>query len=327
MKKFILSAAILATLASCNYNNTIATNYEAIQFGNAFVDNNVRAEDPSYSANDIESFKVYGTVDGGQGSVVIFPGSTVTKGDADYGKAWSCDVKQYWIPGAQYKFVGIVDGEVAGVTETNVESGMPTTVEYIADGTTDLLVQTITKTANTNGDPNGLVAFQFAHLLSKVNFTVNNGSTEADGYSFVVKNITFNGNTTGVYDVENSEWLADKFTTGDTAVGNGDPKEIVVATKAAFSELDSEVLFLPGTYTISFTVDILCNGTVVTSTNYPADGDTYEHTLEAAKAYNFNVNVKVGELIQFTVTTNPSWDNGNTNDSDGDDINDNVPLL
>lgn len=311
MKKFILSAAILATLASCNYNNTIATNYEAINFGNAFVENNVRAaEDPSYSAKDIESFKVYGTVEGAQGPVVIFPGSTVTKGDADYGKAWSCDVKQYWIPGAQYKFVGIVDGAVDGVTKTNVESGMPTTVEYTADGETDLLVQTITKTAKTGGSSNGLVAFQFAHLLSKVNFTVNNSSIEADGYSFVVKNITFNGNTAGVYDVENSEWLTEEFTTGDTAVGNGDPKEIVVATKAASSELDSEVLFLPGTYTISFTVDILCNGTVITSTNYPADGDTYEYTLDAAKAYNFNVNVKVGELIQFTVSENPEWLSG-----------------
>lgn len=307
MKKFILSAAILATLASCNYNNTIATNYEAIQFGNAFVENNVRANDPSYSANDIESFKVYGTVNGGQGAVVIYPGTEITKGTADYGAAWSCDVKQYWIPGAQYKFVGIVDGEVAGVTETNVESGMPTTVEYKADGITDLLVQTITKTANTNGDPNGLVAFQFAHLLSKVNFTVNNSSTGADGYSFVVKNIKFNGNTAGVYDVENSEWLTEEFTTGDTAVGNGDPKEIVVASGKASNELTTEVLFLPGTYTISFTVDILYNGTVVTTTNYPADGDTYSYTLDAAKAYNFNVNVKVGELIQFTVTEQPKW--------------------
>ena len=307
MKKFILSAAILATLASCNYNNTIATNYEAIQFGNAFVENNVRANDPSYSANDIESFKVYGTVEGAQGPVVIFPGSTVTKGDADYGKAWTCPVQQYWIPGANYKFVGIVDGEVAGVTETNVESGMPTTVEYTADGTTDLLVQTIEKTAKTDGTSNGLVAFQFAHLLSKVNFTVNNGSTGAEGYSFVVKNIKFKGNTAGVYDVENSEWLTEEFTTGETAVGDGDPKEIVVASGVLSNELTTEVLFLPGTYTISFTVDILCNGAVITSTKYPADGDTYSYTLDAAKAYNFNVNVKVGELIQFTVTEQPEW--------------------
>ena len=307
MKKFILSAAILATLASCNYNNTIATNYEAIQFGNAFVENNVRADDPSYGAeNPLNSFQVWGTVNGAQGPVVIFPGTLVEKNEAAYGVAWSCDVKQYWIPGAQYKFVGIVDGEVDGVTNTNLDGGMPTTVEYKADGTTDLLVQTIEKTAKTDGTSNGLVAFTFAHLLSKVNFTVNNGSTEADGYSFVVKNIKFNGNTAGVYDVENSEWLADKFTTGPTAVGNGDPKEIVVASGVVSNELASEVLFLPGTYTISFTVDILCNGTVITTTNYPTTG-TYQYTLDAAKAYNFNVDVKVGELIQFTVTEQPKW--------------------
>ena len=319
MKKFILSAAILASLASCNFNNTINSNYDYIEFGNAFVENNVRAADPSYSANDIESFKVYGTVDGGQGSVVIFPGSTVTKGDADYSEAWSCDVKQYWIPGANYKFVGIVDGAVDGVTTTNEDGGMPTTVEYKADGETDLLVQTITKTANTDGTPNGLVAFQFAHLLSKVNFTVNNGSTEADGYSFVVKNITFSGNTAGVYDVVNAKWDTTKFTTGETAVGNertvnGTPvKDIVVASGAPSNELTTEVLFLPGTYTISFTVDILCNGTVVTSTDYPTTG-TYQYTLDAAKAYNFNVDVKVGELIQFTVAEQPKWDSDETVD-------------
>ena len=330
MKKFFIATFACAALASC-YNNdtTIATNNEPIAFGNNFVENSVRANDPSYSKNDIESFKVYGTVE----NVVIFPGTLVEKNEADYGDAWTCDVQQYWIPGADYKFVGIVDGEVNGVTKTNLVSGMPTTVEYTADGATDLLVQTVAKTAKTDGTSNGFVEFEFAHLLSKVNFTVNNGSTGANGYSFVVKNITFNGNTAGVYDVESKAWDLTKFTTGNTFLGNerivnGNPvKDIVVASGVASNELATEVLFLPGTYTISFTVDILCNGTVITSTNYPAQGSTYSHTLAAAHAYNFNVNVKVGELIQFTVTEQPAWVNGNTHDSnDGDTVNDYIPL-
>ena len=311
MKKLFTILAVAAAVVACQKNETIALdNGEAIAFGNAFVENSVRAAaDPSYSANDIQSFNVYGTVN----NVVIYPGAIVTK-TADYGAAWTCkdaegnEIKQYWVPGATYKFVGIVDGDKENVSETTLDNGMPTTISYTADGVTDLLCQTIDKVANTNGTANGLVAFNFNHLLAKVNFTVNNNSTEADKYSFVVKNIAFAGNTEGVYNVATAAWDTTKFKTGSTAVGNGTDKTIIVATKAASSELNTEVLFLPGTYSVSFTVDILYDGTVITTTNYPASG-SYSHPLEAGKAYNFVVNVAVGELIQFTVEEQPEWTN------------------
>ena len=308
MKKFFIAIAAIATAAACSQNETISLdNGEAISFGNAFVENSVRAADPSYSANDIKSFKVYGTVDGGQGAVVIYPGTVITKDGAEYNKAWTCPVQQYWIEGAQYKFVGIVDGKKSGVTETNTVDGMPTTISYTADGTTDLLCQTIDRKDDTS-----LVAFSFNHLLAKVNFTVKNNSKDADKYSFVVKNIAFAGNTAGVYDVAKAAWDADKFTTGSTAVGNTrtvgetEVKDIVVATTAASNELGTEVLFLPGTYGVSFIVDILYDGKLITTTNYPATG-TYEHSLEAGKAYNFIVEVAVGQTIQFSVEKQPTW--------------------
>lgn len=308
MKKFFIAIAAIATAAACSQNETISLDKgEAISFGNAFVENSVRAADPSYSANDIKSFKVYGTVDGGQGAVVIYPGTVITKDGAEYNKAWTCPVQQYWIEGAQYKFVGIVDGKKSGVTETNTVDGMPTTISYTADGATDLLCQTIDRKDDTS-----LVAFSFNHLLAKVNFTVKNNSKDADKYSFVVKNIAFAGNTAGVYDVAKAAWDADKFTTGSTAVGNTrtvgetEVKDIVVATTAASNELGTEVLFLPGTYGVSFIVDILYDGKLITTTNYPATG-TYEHSLEAGKAYNFIVEVAVGQTIQFSVEKQPTW--------------------
>ena len=317
MKKLFTILAVAAAVVACQKNETIALdNGEAISFGNAFVENSVRAADPSYSANDIKSFKVYGTVDGGQGAVVIYPGTVITKDGAEYNKAWTCPVQQYWIEGAQYKFVGIVDGKKSGVTETNTVDGMPTTISYTADGATDLLCQTIDRKDDTS-----LVAFSFNHLLAKVNFTVKNNSKDADKYSFVVKNIAFAGNTAGVYDVAKAAWDADKFTTGSTAVGNTrtvgetEVKDIVVATTAASNELGTEVLFLPGTYSVSFTVDILYDGTVITTTNYPVSG-SYSHTLEAGKAYNFIVEVAVGQKINFTVSAQPTWTNANPNPSD-----------
>ena len=288
---------------------------QAIEFGNVFVDNATRAADPSYSANDINAFKVYGIVN----NVNILNGDNVTKNGAEYGDAWTLtdaettqDLKLYWIPGAIYKFVGIVDGDKTGVTKTNVDANkMPLTVEYTADGVTDLLCQTIDMTAKTDGTSNGLVEFNFTHLLSKVNFTVINDSKDAVGNSFVVKNITFNGATKATYDVVDKEWET-ATATGNTVLGNertvdsSTVKDIVVASGAASAELGTEVLFIPGEYTISFTVDILYNGEVITSTDYPATG-TYSHTLVAGNAYNFKVNVSVGELIQFSVEKQPDW--------------------
>ena len=323
MKKILISMLAVAALVSCSKEESILVDQgEAIAFGNAFVENSTRAAvDPSYSANDIEKFNVYGTVNG----VVIYPGTEITKNGANYGAAWTCPVDQYWIAGANYKFVGIVDGNKSGVSATTVENGMPTSISDTADGKTDLLCQTITKTAKTDGTANGLVAFNFTHLLSKVNFTVNNGSKGASGYSFVVKNIKFNGATAASYNVETATW-GSATANGDTIIGNERTvdsttvKDIVVASGVENAELAKEVLFLPGTYTISFTIDILYDGKLVTTTNYPTTGTTYSHTLAANNAYNFNVGVSVGEKIQFTVTQQPTW-------TDGDGVNDTTLTL
>ena len=327
MKKILISMLAVAALVSCSKEESIRIDQgELISFGNAFVDNSTRAAaatDPSYSAATLQYFDVYGAV----GGVNIYDGDKVTRGSAALGEAWSLASdapKQYWIAGANYKFVGIVDGNKSGVTATTVENGMPTSISYTADGKTDLLCQTITYTAKPAGQTNGLVAFNFNHLLSKVNFTVNNDSQSATGYSFVVKNIKFNGATAATYNVETAAWGA--ATTGDTIIGNertvdSTPvKDIVVASGAEKTELATEVLFLPGTYTISFTVDILYDGKLVTTTNYPATEGAYQHTLAANNAYNFNVGVSVGEKIQFTVTQKPTW-------TDGDGVNDTTLTL
>lgn len=315
MKKLFISMLAVAALASCSQEDVIVADKGDLIGFNSFVENSTRATDPSYSANDIKSFKVYGTVNGGQGDVLIYPGTLITKGDAEYGSPWTCPVSQYWIAGATYKFVGIVDGEVDGVTKTYPEDGMPTSVEYTADGKTDLLCQTIDYTAFSadqiaDGEKNDIVKFNFSHLLSKVNFTVVNSTPDAEGYSFVVKNITFNGATAATYDVVNAKW-GTATATGNTVLGNTveDPadKNIVVASKAASAELAKEVLFLPGEYIISFTVDILYNGKPVTTTNYPATGTTYKHKLDANNSYNFKVNVAVGKLIEFSVEKQPTW--------------------
>mgnify|MGYP003295327306 CR=1 FL=1 len=113
MKKIILAAMAFAALAACTKETTVDVAREEITFGNAFVDNSTKADaatDPSYSTTGkgvaLTQFNVYGAVNG----VNIFNGNTVSKGEAAYGSAWTLTgTKQYWIAGADYKFVGVVD--------------------------------------------------------------------------------------------------------------------------------------------------------------------------------------------------------------------------
>lgn len=306
MKKLFTILAVAATLVSCAKEDVVReAEGEAIQFGNAFVENSTRANDPSYSKNDIASFKVYGTVEGQN----IFAGANVTK-TADYGKAWSCDgATQYWIAGADYIFDAVVD---ATAITTDTTTGLPTVLNYKVATQKDMLYDRV-ETTGKPVDNDGLVAFEFTHLLSKINFTVTNTTfgDSATNYSFVVRNIKFNGAVEGNYKVSTG-WDSDNFVDGVVEVGNGNDKVITVATAAAaqtVADLNTEVLLLPDTYTISFTVDILYNGKLLTTTNYPAtDSDpSYTRALAANNAYNFNIEVSLGDPIKFTVEKKPEW--------------------
>ena len=321
MKKLFISMLAVAALASCSQEDVIVADKGDLIGFNSFVENSTRATDPSYSNRDINTINVYGTVN----NVLIYNYTPVTRPTTDkgqgYNAVWKCDVKQYWIDGASYKFIALVDVPKTDITAYDTY-GMPTSFTYTADGVTDVLCDDYATTGQKTG--NGTVPFTFNHLLSKVNFTVVNGTPDAEGYSFEVKNIAFNGATKATYDVVNKKWI-DLTEKKATILGNERKvpvngvettvKDIVVASKAASAELDTEVLFLPGEYTISFTVDILYDGKLVTTTNYPVSPATYTYTLAANNAYNFKVNVAVGQLIQFTVTKQPTWEDG---DGDGD---------
>ena len=316
MKKTLFALIALAVAAvACNKAEVIDMDKETIAFGNIFVDNATKA-DPSYSANDITSFQVYGTVNGGHGDVLIYPGTVIKKNQAEYGTAWTCPVAQYWVPGANYTFVGIVDGNKTGVSTVNLTDGMPTTIDYTADGVTDLLCQTITKQAKTDGTSNGIVTFNFAHLLAKAKFTVNNNSTAATNYLHKVRDIKItNAYNTGTYDVANESW-------NDLVSNAGQAFDGIVA-EAASTECENEKLLIPGlsSVTVEFVVDLyyvetvggVKKETLVGTTAYTGtNAKTATVAIEAAQAYDFNITVSVGELIQFSVKEQPKWtDAGN----------------
>ena len=239
--------------------------------------------------------------------VNIYAGANVSKGTAAYGEAWSTDAPtQYWIAGANYTFDAVVD---ATETVTDGATGLPTTLKYNTETQTDMLHQRVT----TVGKPttnNGLVAFTFTHLLSKVKFTVvNETEATATGYRYTISDIAFTGaNLTGDYAVPAGTWS--NVTTGSYAIPD------VTAASATTKECAKEVLLIPGTNKvgIQFKVNVeMKNGSewkVITTT---AKEYTEVIALAANTAYNFNVTVGLDNQIRFTAQPVNNWtDNSDT---------------
>ena len=328
MKKLFISMLAVAALASCSQEDVIVADKGDLIGFNSFVENSTRAaKDPSYGqgAQNLTKFQVWGTVNGGNGLVAIYNGADVEGqvGYADNEKTqpniWYCDVKQYWIKDAKYNFAALVNG----TNSLDSVDYLPTKVKgFVADGETDLLYarsEEITGLASGNGPVN----FNFAHLLSKVKFTVKNNSKAAEQYSFKVNNIVIKGKNTGDVTLATKVWDT-SATTVDT---NYTVAEIVVNkdTADAGEECAKELLLIPGDFNITFNVDIYNGTTKLGSQAYPIAPAVYNQTLKAGYAYNFVINVKVGEEITFSVTEQPTWNEDV--DGDGDvDANDNIKL-
>ena len=311
MKKFFIAIAAIATAAACSQNETISLdNGEAICFGNAFVENSVRATDPTYGTVALTKFNVYGTVTGtGNGTVNIFNGNEVTGSVGN--NVWNCDNKQYWIAGALYQFAAVADGTVTADT-----NGMPTSIATIADSNSnvkDLLYATngpITGKASGNDKVN----FTFAHLLSKVHFTVT--SNTEGGYYYSVKKIQVANYSAGTYTIgATTPWAgttAANIAFGDIEkVTSADNNKTCVTQKLLIPTTDSfDVTFTVEIYKEAGDADDASDDVLLGTTNYTK---TVSQDLVAGNAYNFTIALSVGELIQFTVTTNPTWGNSTTN--------------
>ena len=321
MKKILLAALALGALVSCSKDELISESRQAIEFGNAFVDNSTRATsatDPSYYTNgtagyiQLTSFNVYGTV----GGVNIFDGVTINKGEANYGVAWTQTngATQYWIPGANYVFDAVVDA--TSVTTDNA-TGLPTSLKYNVAGQKDMLHNRV-EVASAIAEQ-GVVTFNFTHLLSKVKFSVvNKTKADATNYRYVIKNATLtNVYTEGNYAVPGATW-----TTSEPGTYALDAQLIVNSNDTEYNA--NEVLLIPGSAVgVSLTAELQAtadNGTTWTTVaTYPKTFTAVlgeGKVLEANHAYNFILEVSVGNPIQFTATTLPDWENGNTTPTD-----------
>lgn len=295
MKKILISMLAVAALVSCSKEESIRVDQgEAIAFGNVFVDNATRATDPSYSgSNKLTEFKVWGTVKANADAtpVAIFEDDTVT-GTVGANSVWTCNVKQYWIKDALYNFAALANADAVVLGDDK----LPKTVTYTADQTDLVYAKSAQYTGEASG--NDLVAFTFQHLLSKVNFTVKNGSQGATDYSFLVRDIEIAGATAGTCDVTTTPvtWTAtanDGYTIANITVDNA----------TASADCGTALLVVPGDVTVSFNVDILVGGVVLGTKEYTSAVTK----LAPANSYNFVVTPTVGEEIKFTVANDPTW--------------------
>ena len=290
------------SLGSCSSDETLESmEPKAITFGSVSMENHSRAAyDPSYSANDIASFQVWGTVTGNKGSALIFDGAKVENKNpedltqaAGYNNVWYCPVTQYWIPGASYEFLAIVDGNKEGVTSITAEDelGMPTTISYTADGETDLLCQKVSRPQNSNEN---VVAFEFTHLLSKVHFTFQDGSGKP--VNTTITDIQVTGHyASGTYTIGATNPWGTPTKAGENKYLNfGDATTYVNAETPVTSA--NARLVIPGkqTWSISFSL----NGSKQTL-------ELKDQTFEANQAYNLIVTL--GKSMTLQVIKVAEW--------------------
>ena len=344
MKKIFFAILCVGAVISCAKDEVITAEKEAITFKNAFVDNATKAAyDGSYNNANFSEFQVYATITGtgsNEGTANIFKGERVVKGASlGQGLNWSYATAntQYWIPGNNYHFRAIADGNVENVTSVTFnEFGMATAINLLdASAQKDILTAEhfVTNYTKPQSGTPAAVAFTFAHVLSKAKFTVKNTVETNNGYSYKVTNVALNDLAkNGVYTITDGAtgtWAVAatpatyRLSFGDVTVeGKADETEATVAdiVYAASAESNFDRLLIPGTQTlnISFSYGLYKDGVLIDAQDKTL---TAAVTLDAAKAYNFVISLgNPGEPIQFDVVTVTDWVENHTGYDPGIDM-------
>ena len=307
MKKLFIAVLAVAGLASCMQDEVLSQDQAAIEFGDAFVDNATKAI--YEGSTEVDEFKVWGTVTGQGGTVALYEGANVTRGDKNYNEAWTCDVTRFWTPNCDYAFYAVAHGTVTA------NNGVPTSIAYTADGTTDLLYGATTKTTKPDltVPATPLVAFNMQHLLSRIQFSFANGVELTDGdkaeYSFKVTSLSVKTWSAGDCAVPAKTWTR-----------NGESE----ATLAFAATADSPYLtgsasegkvIIPGAQTlkISYTYEVYFDND--TTTGDPAKkiytgtvtDKALTHDFAVNHSYNIVATLDLNNEIQFTIQNVTDW--------------------
>lgn len=319
MKKLFIAVLAVAALASCAQDEIISKNQTAIAFGDAFVDNATKAIYDN-NTNKVTAFQVWGTVTGEGNTVALYEGANVYDGAA-YNTAWTCDVTRYWTENCKYAFYAVVDstvtpkvGELANPNViANTNKGVVESIKYVADGENDLLYGY--KEENTDDTIPALVKFEMQHLLSRIQFTFENGVTLAAGdkgeYSFKVTSLSVKTWKEGIYTVgEDTPWaqVGSTLTPIDFAATAISPYVTGTASEGKVIIPGKQDLLISYTYEVYFdnnTEDETAATKIYTDT---VTDTKLTHDFDVNHSYNIVARLELDNQIKFTIES-VKWEN------------------
>ena len=287
---------------------------QAIAF-DTFVENATRAaQDPSTTTTSIAAFDVWawmedktGIVLGGLDENDANGGENVTKKNGE----WTYKNVQYWTPKHEFYFVAVAPMDSENWEYDYAEDTIAFTN---VDGTEDLIcaykeVDTYGKTINSTYDT---VALKFAHLLSKVKFTFQNGFA-TNNMSVEVSEIAMTAPESATFNIKDNEWgtVADVISIAYGDVEKTSSGQKNESTYERFTIPASDVQEYVVTYTITIYRGEVADYTVTkTSTITGVE-------LEKGKAYNFVAEISPETLnmqeIKFSVVVDEWLKNGQDN--------------
>jgi hypothetical protein len=336
MKRALYIIMLAFVAASCNKSEVVATDSNAISFGDVFVDNITRVTDPSHTTGTIDRFYVYGNVtgrvllDGNKyGTVNLYNGSEVYKESG----IWKCNTVQYWVPECDYSFAAISDVEATDPASgsynvaVKTNNGLPSSIEYNAASQKDLLyvvtdgIETDTAGEPSTGtDANGdilPVGFTFAHLLSKVQFTFTNNFPQNSGVELKVTDIKItNAAKKGIYNVGSTpEWRTETSFTGNDndVLSFGETDFFAAGGATGISSTQCVLIPCEQEFNITFTIKHNKGGN-----DTEKEITTGLITLEKGHFYNFTAELNSGNVegvvpIDFNIIVNSGgWQNTDT---------------
>ena len=303
-------------------DETVGTQDRAkIAFDGAFVEKATRADDPSTTTDNINEFYVWAIIDKAEG--LVFDDEKVWRS----GDAWAYAETQYWTPGHTYYFSAIagdrsnnqIDLDYAAAAGMDV-AGLGTATFTNVDGTNDFLYAehkaTIAKPLAAAPEA---VSFQFAHLLSKVKFTFENGFTNKNS-TIVIKNVEFAAPKTGEIDLT-QDALAWAGQTGSVTLDMGHLALAAHVEAGKSAATDNERLTIPAPatteYTVEFDVEHHMGGVLVSEDHKTVKISGVEFL--PGRAYNFQATINQDNVdeqplyeIVFKVAVD-KWDEETTN--------------
>ena len=332
MKKAFVAILSLAALVACSQDVTLQRNDSAaISFDN-FIEKKTRvAADPSTTTESLSEFSVWGFR--GESSALVLQEERVYK----TAEGWVYDNLQYWNEGADYFFAAVspvkhdqVEVDATGLCKTGLGT---ITFTNTAAGDVDLIYASkLIDKSNVDASNPEKVKLQFAHLLSKVKFSIAYDFPNALT-TVAVKDLKIaNSPAVGTIDLtkERANWLWTLPQTGETVTLEfGDiEKGAQFPLVNEYYESDKECLLIPAdatrSYTITFMVEVYNNG--VLAGEYPKTITLTNRAFVQGKNYNLKTiitpdNIVEGGLkpIEFEVIEVEAWDDPYTDvDLDGE---------